>query len=148
MQSGFNIKRWTAIIPVILILTVSWGCGKGGKYKNDIVQLDRLIKYLGTLSNDLAKASKRINAGRAIIDFIRAYKFIKPDIDKMIDTYPGLLMSTGVENPPEELKPYFKNVTESLAQMKIILDGKKSRFGGNKDFLKVVDELREIMYYY
>ena len=147
-EKRFQLNGLPVILAITILLSGLWGCDVESKYKNDILQLERLSKYADTLSEDLGKATKRINAGRAIIDFIRAYRFIKPDIDKMIKTYPGLLKSSGVENPPEELKPYFKNVTESLNRMKVILDGKKARFGGNKDFLKVVFELKEIMYYY
>lgn len=148
MTDKLSLKQVQVIALSILLLTGAWSCDLDGKYKNEKVQLERLTKYLETFNEELDKSSKRINAGRAIIEFIRDYKSIKEDIDKIVQTYPGLLTSAGVTNAPKELKPYFDKVTDSLKLMKAILEGKKARFGGTKDFLSLIDELKEVMYYY
>jgi hypothetical protein len=46
------------------------------------------------------------------------------------------------------LKPYFKKAAQSMVRFRAVMDGKSARFGGDKDLMKIIGELKEVMFYY
>lgn len=136
------------VLSVILLFGVA-GCDKKEKkYITEPVTLETLAKQLDSFRKEMEAVNNRTTFGKAIVDFLRDFKGIKPDLNTIEERWPQVLTTTGPENPPEELKPYFKKVSESLSMMRAVLDGKVSRFGGNEDVRKIMRELREVMYYY
>jgi hypothetical protein len=143
------MKRLVLIILAAALLVGVSACeGKGDKYTVEITTLESLSKLLDKLRADIDATNNRTTFGKSIIDFIGDFKLLKGELDKIQQRWPGVLTTTGVENPPEELKPYFKNVSDAFARMRMVLDGKHAKFGGNEDANKIVRELKEVMYYY
>lgn len=143
------MKRLGFFVFVLVLLSGLWACDSSkNKYLTEITALETLVKQLDVLRGELDATNNRTTFGKSIVDFLREYKRLKPELNTIRDRWPEFLTTTGPENPPEELKPYFKKVSNALAMMKIVLDGKAARFGGNEDVRKIVRELREVMYYY
>ncbi|MCP5046088.1 MAG: hypothetical protein GY940_02880 [bacterium] len=142
------IKRWVIIVLAALLVVGVWGCGSESKYKKEIETIDRLIKTSEKMIKDLTRAKKPINFRRAIIDYIAAYKKMKPDLIALEKEFPHLLKSTGVNTAPDELKPHFRKAYGAIKRMNTVLEGKASRFGGDKTAMADVRKLKELMYYY
>ncbi len=142
------MKRIVLAVLTVLLAAGMWTCKKESKYPNETNMLDQLVKITESLTRKLDRAKNRVSIGKAVTDFVEEYKRLKADMDKLLEKYPDLRLIGAEKNAPKELKPYFKRVAESLARMRVVLDGKASRFGRDKTLLKIIDELKEVMYYY
>jgi hypothetical protein len=137
------------LLSTLIIFGLFSNCStKENKYLNEIATIEQFCKLTDNLTRGLEASTKRVGVGKVIVDFIREYKRLKPDMGKLESRYPELKITGGEKTAPNELKPYFKKAANSLARLRAVLDGKAARFGGDQDLMKIMRELKEVLYYY
>jgi hypothetical protein len=132
----------------LLVLSMT-GCEKKvDKYLNEKQTLEYLIKITINFSNEIEASTNRIAIGRSIVKFITEIKRIKTKMYELEKICPEFKTTYGYKNAPKELQSLIKQLGESLALLKIIIEGKAAKYNQDKNVVKMFQELKEILFYY
>jgi hypothetical protein len=137
----------TAFIT-LLVLSMT-GCEKKvDKYFNEKQTLEYLIKITINFSSEIEASTNRIAIGRSIVGFITEIKRVKTKMYELEKICPEFKTTYGYKNAPKELQSLIKQLGESLALLKIIIEGKTAKYSQDKNVVQMFQELKEILFYY
>jgi hypothetical protein len=143
------MKKLILLTLIGLSVLSMMGCEKkGSKYTEEKQTLEYLIKITDKFTSELDVIGNRIAIGRAIVEYMTEIKRIKPRLYQLEKLCPEFKTTYGYKNAPKELRPLFKQVGESLAHMKVVVEGKVAKFSQDKDLGKMYQELKEVLFYY
>ncbi len=143
------MKKLVLLNLIGLLVLSMMGCEKKeSKYSEEKLTLEYLIKLTGKFTGELDEIDNRIAIGRAMLEYSTEIKRIKPRLYQLEKICPEFKTTYGYKNAPKELQPLFKQLGESLAHMKIIVEGKVAKFSHDKDLIKSYQKLQEALFYY
>jgi hypothetical protein len=137
-------------VTLISLLVLALGAchGGGGKYAKEKQLLNDLIRETKAFTREFDVTRNRIAVGRSMMKYIEEIKRIKPDLWELEKVCPDYLTSDGYTKAPKELQSLVKQLSEVIARMKVVVDGKRPKFRGDKDVLDIFQELKEVLFYY
>ena len=143
------MKKLVLVTLVSFLAFANAGCeSKVEKYKNEKQTLNSLTQATVRFTKEVEATKNRIAIGRTITTFISEIRRMKPEMNQLEKICPDFKTTYGYKNAPKELQPALKKFSDALAYMKVVAEGKKSKFGSDKNVVKLFEEVKEILYYY